>query len=250
MNAGLSSLLRERDFWFQLLFTFLIIQNQGVNMNVLKVWAYIIVTLPCLILPGQSPEIQTMMIIDMLQRAHCSSYLGEEVSQLEHALQTADLVRQSGGSSHLILAALLHDVGHIVADKELMGTYGARCHGGLGAEFLMNLGFSARVYEPVRYHVAAKRYLARDLKYYERISWASKCSLKNQGGPMEEKEARDFEDNLYFEPAILLRKCEDQAKIPHKEVPPLSAYEKLILEHLTEQRKEFDIDFFPESLQE
>lgn len=210
-------------------------------MNIVSLCAYIIVVIPYATYPMfrslQSLKAKQSRICSMLLGAQKSSYLGEPVSQLEHALQTADLIWRSGGGMYYTLAGLLHDMGHIIAEKEpgLMTAYGALRHEDLGAEFLMNEGFSAQVYEPVRFHVAAKRYLARDPNYYERISPASKCSLENQGGPMEEHEALEFESNPFFQPAILLRNMEERAKFPGKVVPTLEFYEGFILKDLTEQ---------------
>lgn len=210
-------------------------------MNMVNLCAYFVLVIPYSIhsmtTSLQSLKAKRLKICKMLLGAQRSSYLGEPVNQLEHALQTADLVWRSGGGMQLTLAGLLHDMGHIVAENEptLMTAYGALRHEDLGAEFLMHEGFSAQVYEPVRYHVAAKRYLARDPNYYELISPASKCSLENQGGPMEEQEACEFEYNPYFQQAMLVRKKEDQAKIPGKVVPPLACYEGFILQHLSEQ---------------
>lgn len=227
-------------------------------MKILSLCLYLVLIIPfymCSVTTSlQILRAQRLKLCNMLLGAHKSSYLGEPVSQLEHALQTADLVRCSGGGKNLTVGGLLHDIGHIVVAEDKQGfmtAYGALKHEEIGATFLMNEGFSAQVYEPVRCHVAAKRYLARDPNYFERISPASKCSLENQGGPMEDYEARKFECNRYYQQAILLRKAEDQAKVPRKKVPPLEFYQDLILEHLIEQqKKEFGIIFPAESWRE
>jgi len=43
-------------------------------------------------------------------------YTGEPVTQLQHALQSADLAERSGASEALVLAAFLHDIGHFISD--------------------------------------------------------------------------------------------------------------------------------------
>ena len=44
-----------------------------------------------------------------------NQYGGEAVSQLEHALQCAALAEQAAETAHTITAALLHDIGHLLA---------------------------------------------------------------------------------------------------------------------------------------
>src|ERR1700752_3049233 len=82
-------------------------------------------------------------------------YPGEEVTQIEHALQTAELARRAGARAELVLASLLHDVGHLVVDTALDAD---DLHEVRGATLLAGL-FGPSVAEPVRLHVAAKRYL-------------------------------------------------------------------------------------------
>ena len=44
-----------------------------------------------------------------------SLYGGEGVTQLEHGLQAAFLAEEEGASDELVVASLLHDVGHLPA---------------------------------------------------------------------------------------------------------------------------------------
>src|SRR3954469_16102883 len=132
----------------------------------------------------------------VLERVHIASagllrgdkrgYIGEPVSQLEHALQCAELARSANAGSHEVLAALFHDIGHLVAPSGAaeMDDLGILDHEGLGAEWLAALVFRANVCDLVRAHVAAKRYLAcRKPGYYARLSDASRGTLAFQGGP-------------------------------------------------------------------
>src|ERR1700680_132092 len=89
-------------------------------------------------------------------------YSGEKVSQLEHMVQSAGLAREEGFNDEVVLAAFLHDIGHIaekLTEENSMNNYGIRDHEAIGASFLENHGFSVRITRLVASHVAAKRYL-------------------------------------------------------------------------------------------
>ena len=156
-----------------------------------------------------------------------AAYFGESVSQLEHALQTAWLATRAGSPRDLVLAALLHDVGHLLHDlPESAAADGVDTrHEIAGYEWLL-ARFGPAVAEPVRYHVAAKRYLCRvEHTYYARLSPVSMQSLHLQGGPFTEDEARAFESLRYWREAVMLRRWDDEAKIPGLEVPALEIYQ-------------------------
>ncbi len=158
-------------------------------------------------------------------RGH-SEYGKEAVSQLEHALQTAYSAEQSNASPQLIAACLLHDVGHLLhdlpedaPDKDIDDE-----HEQLGAAWLVEY-FSSEVVEPIRLHVAAKRYLcAVDSDYFSKLSPPSVQSLALQGGPMTKTQANHFELHPHFAAAIQLRRFDDQAKIPNLTTPSLEHF--------------------------
>jgi phosphonate degradation associated HDIG domain protein len=155
-----------------------------------------------------------------------SEYHGETVSQLEHALQTAHLAEQQGADDALVAAALLHDIGHLlhglgedVAQRGLDTR-----HEEAGRAWLARR-FGPAVAEPVRLHVAAKRFLcATDPAYAAKLSPASQLSLKLQGGPFIPAEAAAFAANPYHRAAVRLRHWDDAAKVPGLAVPPLAHY--------------------------
>ena len=95
----------------------------------------------------------------LFTKAETMPYIGEPISQMEHALQAADRATALGAEEQLILAALLHDVGHLLVEHEQMAELGVKNHECIGADYLSQLGFSDRVTDLVRMHVAAKRYL-------------------------------------------------------------------------------------------
>ena len=159
-----------------------------------------------------------------------SSYFGEPVSQLEHALQAAHFARQDNALDHLVLAALVHDIGHLVADMpQNIADLGVDAkHEELGERWLSRR-FGSEVCEPVFLHVAAKRYLcATDRDYMSLLSPASIQSLQLQGGPMSSSEIAAFEQTLYFYEAVRLRKWDDAAKVPDLETAGLESYRDLI----------------------
>lgn len=160
-----------------------------------------------------------------------SEYHGEAVSQSEHAIQAALLALEETGDRELAAAALLHDIGHLLADPEDadMAGYGALKHEALGAQFLRKLGFSETVAQLVGGHVAAKRYLTQaDQHYYDQLSEASKETLRFQGGRMTAEEAARFERDPLFEKHILLRRIDERAKIPNRVLPDVETFQGLL----------------------
>jgi len=157
-------------------------------------------------------------------------YIGEPVSQREHALQAAAHARASGAPEAAVLAALLHDVGHLQYPKQdSMAGFGTRAHEVLGAHFLASLGFSAKVSALVQRHVDAKRYqVARSETYRAGLSQASQQTLHFQGGAMTLPEQQAFEADPHFELALRVRHWDELAKAPRAMVPEFEAYEAQI----------------------
>ena len=167
-----------------------------------------------------------------------SEYLGEAVTQAEHMLQAAACAEAAGASNALVAAALLHDVGHLfegddgtgeISGAELMAGTDNR-HSHTGADWLASDGwFPEAVTEPVRLHVAAKRYLcAVEPGYFDRLSEASVYTLSVQGGPMDAEEAAEFERGPYAKDAVTLRRWDETAKDPDAQVPGFDHYRALL----------------------
>jgi phosphonate degradation associated HDIG domain protein len=171
----------------------------------------------------------TDTILALLARGSYDLYSGERVSQLEHALQCALFAQQAGADDALVVATLVHDIGHILADGEHAAERGIDAmHEQSGANFLAQ-HFGPEISEPVRLHVAAKRYLcATDPAYFDRLSSASVRSLALQGGPMSAQEAQDFEANPHAEAAVRLRQWDEQGKIVGLKTPSLEHYRPLV----------------------
>jgi gamma-butyrobetaine dioxygenase len=157
-------------------------------------------------------------------------YLGEPVTQASHMLQAAACAQAAEAADALVAAALLHDVGHFtgeVSGRELMaGTDNRHSHS--GADWLA-AWFPEAVTEPVRLHVAAKRYLcAVEPGYFDRLSEASVYTLGVQGGPMNEAEAAAFAAGPYARDAVTLRRWDEAAKDPDADVPGFDHYQLLL----------------------
>lgn len=175
-------------------------------------------------------------IIRMYEQHGGEEYAGEKVTQLEHMLQTAELAKKQGFDEEVILAAFLHDIGHICvaahSENEMEG-YGIQDHEEVGADFLAQKGFSKKVIRLVQSHVDAKRYLTyRNPHYYEQLSEASKKTLEYQGGKMSAEEAAIFEQDPLFPLIIQMREWDEQAKIEGLPSPELEYYSQLLLKNL------------------
>lgn len=168
------------------------------------------------------------LLFDYMRRRGQSHY-DETVTQLAHGLQAAHFARQSGRPAHEVTSALLHDIGHLLVDEhEAAGEFlnDDFEHEVIGAEMLKAF-FGPEVFEPIRLHVPAKRYLCTvDPAYIEDLSPASKRSFELQGGIMNDDERAAFEANPYYESAVLLRRWDDAAKVEGMDVPGLEEYRK------------------------
>jgi phosphonate degradation associated HDIG domain protein len=165
-------------------------------------------------------------IAGLFARRGAAMYAGEPITQTEHALQAALLAEESGADAALVTAAFLHDIGHLLhdLDEDCAEDGIDDKHEALGAEWLSR-HFGPEVVEPVRLHVAAKRYLcATDDDYLARLSDASRLSLRLQGGPFTATQARKFEEHPNFAAAIKLRRWDEEAKVPELATPPLERY--------------------------
>ncbi len=148
----------------------------------------------------------------------------------EHALQAAYFARGAAAPPALIVAALLHDVGHLVMDvpENLADWVEDARHEEVGCGWLAER-FPAEVYEPVRLHVPAKRYLcATNARYFSRLSAASVATLKLQGGPMSAAEIARFEQERYYKEAVRIRHWDDQGKVAGLVTPQLETYRALL----------------------
>jgi putative nucleotidyltransferase with HDIG domain len=164
-------------------------------------------------------------------------YIGERMTQTQHAEQCAALANKHGCDIRVIIAALLHDIGHLIGIEqgleEMIGL-GIIKHEKVGANYLRSLGMDEMVCILIENHVNVKRYLiTKNPDYYNKLSNASKQTFdKYQGGKMSDDEVKDFELNPYFKEILLLRSFDDAGKVEDLEVAEFHTYmdmvEKLI----------------------
>lgn len=165
-------------------------------------------------------------IEQLFARLGASQYSGEPVTQLQHALQTAWLAEEAGADDALVTACLLHDLGHLLNDKGETPTLRGvdDVHQYFALPFLREL-FPARVLNPIKLHVDAKRYLCQaDAHYWAALSDDSKRSLQLQGGIYGPEACHAFIAQDGAADAIQLRRWDDQAKQASLLTPPLSHF--------------------------
>jgi phosphonate degradation associated HDIG domain protein len=169
-------------------------------------------------------------ITSLFGRRGADAYFGEQVSMLEHSLQTAYFAREERAPPPLVVAALLHDIGHLVEDvpADIADWHEDAHHEEVGRAWLARY-FGPEVSEPVALHVPAKRYLcATEPAYSACLSSASVLTLKLQGGPMSPVELAAFEANPHHRDAVAVRRCDDRGKLGNFRAPGLETYRDLV----------------------
>jgi phosphonate degradation associated HDIG domain protein len=157
-----------------------------------------------------------------------------DLNQIQHGLQAAWLAERAGDPPSLIAAALLHDIGHMLHE---LGENPAEAgiddrHEEVGDRYLRDR-FGPEVCEPVRLHVAAKRYLCgKEPDYFAKLSKDSVLSLSLQGGPMDEGEIAAFERLPFWQEAVRLRRYDEGAKVKGLETPPLAHFLPFVAQSL------------------
>mgnify|MGYP003889055559 CR=1 FL=1 len=180
------------------------------------------------------PQDQARALADLIDGKGHHRYGLSALNQRAHALQAALLAEAAGCDAALITAALLHDIGHMVHD---LGDNPAAegiddRHEERGYDYL-SLQFGPEVSEPVRLHVAAKRFLcATEPDYFARLSQDSVLSLSLQGGPMSAAEVDAFRALPHAEAAVQLRRFDEGAKVKDLPTPPTDYFLRYVRECL------------------
>jgi len=165
-------------------------------------------------------------ILDLFATRGAREYMGEAVSMSQHMEQSAACATADGAPASLVIAALLHDIGHFVGEHPIDALENGidNRHEEVGADYLED-SFPPSVTEPIRLHVAAKRYLcATDAGYLAQLSPASVDSLAVQGGPMSAAEVAAFESRPYYRDAVRLRRYDDDGKVAGLTIKPAADY--------------------------
>ncbi len=180
----------------------------------------------------------------LLRQGDGKAYGGSGVSMAAHMLQTASLAERADAPPALVVAALLHDIGHFGTDlpigtgddrHEVMRKQTVdRGHQDVGAR-LLERTFGPQVAEPVRLHVAAKRYLcATETAYADSLSPTTRHTLALQGGAMSEQEVGAFAASLHADDAVRLRRWDDAALVEASDVPDCEHYRPVVVDLIRE----------------
>ncbi|XP_067939681.1 2-amino-1-hydroxyethylphosphonate dioxygenase (glycine-forming)-like [Watersipora subatra] len=172
----------------------------------------------------RSIEEVTNELIGLYKDMGGNDYIGEAVTQAQHALQTYELAKNSGYGREVTLGAFFHDIGHLIGEKRglkrmvtegcIIGTHK---HDKEGQAYLESLGFKGHTSNIVGMHVQAKRYLVTAIPgYYDKLSAASKMTLVHQGGPMSQEEVAAFDKHTLKEVVLEMRLWDEKAKDPTK----------------------------------
>ena len=166
-------------------------------------------------------------VFELYKKYGCNGYIGENITQLEHASQCAMLAEEFCFNTNntndielknnLVIAAFLHDIGHLIVYENeslpTMGSYGVMDHETIGAEYLKENGFNNSICSLVKNHIKTKRYLiTKNPDYYNKLSDASKKTFEFQGGKLEDKELLEFEMDSLFLLHLKIREFDDKAK--------------------------------------
>ena len=169
-------------------------------------------------------------VFKLYEKHGSKGYIGEPISQFEHAMQAALLAEDffssaaSNVNSEVILGAFLHDIGHLLRyepwfNGELMGDLGVMDHEKVGAIFLSRLGFPDKVCKLVAAHIVTKRYLiTKNPNYFDNLSLASKQTFNYQGGKLDFIQMKAFENDDLFNFHLRIREWDDKAKETDKEL--------------------------------
>lgn len=189
----------------------------------------------------QGPEDVLNLLRDVFERRGAESYLGEDVTMSQHMLQGAALVGQQGFGDAVVVAALLHDIGHYINDfPEADALRFDRRHQVTGAAILTRW-FPPIVVECVRGHVDAKRYLcAAEPDYLRTLSDASIQTLELQGGIFDDRETRLFAQSPYLDDMLAVRRADDAGKDRNAEVPGFAIYGPAIMRLMREHERNGD----------
>lgn len=179
-------------------------------------------------------------IIHLYNTSKAVNYFGEIVSKREHMIQTAILAQDNMESEQVILACLLHDIGHLLKNDDMNGL-GVQNHGIIGKQYLEEMGMNKKVCKLVEKHIDAKRYLVSiDKTYYEKLSDVSNNKLEYQGGKMNVNEIETFEKDLDMLELLAIEYYDENGKKKKvKDLPPIESFIPLIKKYIKRTINEY-----------
>ncbi len=177
-------------------------------------------------------------IFELFARDGHKNY-GEGVDVTTHGIETAVFAQRDGATDEMVAAALLHDIGHLIADEQGTERFDMEVddddHEAIGGRILSRI-FGPRVAQPVAMHVTAKRWRCTvEPSYHDQLSPTSRATLKAQGGLLDTEDVARFEAHPGFDDAVALRTYDDLGKDPDMVIPDLASFRPL-LERLAASR--------------
>ena len=160
------------------------------------------------------------LLSDLFYRGRSVAYGKGEVSMCGHMLQTAELAAEAGAAPPLLVACLLHDIGHFGTDYPLyfddeshshMQTASQDLHHEEAVASMLTPFFEPDVIEPIR--------------------------LGLQGGIMDDQKVEAFLGLPYSSDAVQLRRWDDAAMTTNRSVPGLEHYMDLLEKLLIQPKK-------------
>ena len=174
----------------------------------------------------------TYYIRNLFNKYGADDYIGEEISQLSHSIQAAMQAEKETDNVEIIIAALLHDIGHLIGlEKNLdsMDNLGITNHESIGAKYALSIGLSTLTSDLIEGHVRTKRYLvSTDSNYFNSLSDASKQTFNYQGKYMTLAEIKYFKENPNFHWHLRMRYWDDHAKDTNIKLKSLDYFLKKI----------------------
>ncbi len=172
-------------------------------------------------------------LIELYKKKGNTEYFGENMTKTKHMLQCATLALKNEEKEEIILACLLHDIGHFLAEDDMDG-YGVKDHGKLASEYLKNIGVSKNIYKLIEKHTDVKRYLVtKNINdYYNKLSEASKKTFEIQGGRMSNEELKSMDRNIKLADMIKVRIYDDKSKIRNREPYQMEKFIPLLEKHI------------------
>jgi|APSaa5957512535_1039671.scaffolds.fasta_scaffold44924_3 predicted HD phosphohydrolase len=172
-------------------------------------------------------------LIELYKKRGDTEYYGEKMTKTKHMLQCATLALKNEENEEIILACLLHDIGHFLADDDMDG-YGVKDHGKLASEYLKNIGVSKNIYKLIEKHTDVKRYLVTKNinNYYNKLSEASKKTFEIQGGRMSKEELKLMDKNIKLADMIKVRIYDDKSKIRNRDPYQMEKFIPFLEKHI------------------
>lgn len=178
-------------------------------------------------------SVELNKLLNLYQDKGNTEYFGENMTKTKHMLQCATLALKNGETEDVVLACLLHDIGHFLEEDDTNG-FGVKEHGKIASKYLKNIGINKNICKLVEKHTDVKRYLVTKNinNYYDNLSEASKKTFELQGGKMSEEELKIMDGDIKLADMIKVRLYDDKSKIRNREPYDMEKFIPLLQKHI------------------